>query len=237
MTDAAVERGSTLALRIARDLSRSESLFRAWIDAILSERQSYRDSLRASLRLRSMFEVRGRRIVHSARKRVEGGNGAASAKRRSDGIAWSHMFRPFADDTTWMAFDCMDADAVAGLLEFLKRPRTDGFRSVEGSLQGTSVLLKCFAYDDYINAYLERGLGLLLFLNALERRLGGGAVDILCVADVLAELPETDAARTGHAARLGRDMYWTGRVASLIEEMFAEDLSGEGIEHGDTMDL
>ena len=168
--------------------------------------------------------MRGRRVfsLALARKRSHPDAGA-----NAKGVTWSTMFRPFADDTMWIPVQESGPAVAECLCDFLRRERTDGFRLVSGNLQGTSIVMKCFTYDEYVNVYLERGLGLLLFLNACERRLGPRAVDTRAVGRAIADLPVGHAARTEEIIqRVACTKDWTGPVASLIEEMFAEDLGG-----------
>ncbi len=192
--------GLDLAIRVLQGLASVSVLFDKWIKDIYTQNATYEEILQKTMQLRSVYEVKCLRVPHHGVQ-----------KDKED---WETFFHPFSEETIRLKWEDLGTRTKACLLQLMKRQKTDGFRMVKRNMLGTELNYQFFVYDTALDAYFEQGLGLYLFLRALEQSMGPKSIDLACVRSVLPE------SKSATMEKLVAVPYEKGKVDALIEELF-----------------
>lgn len=180
-----------LTRRILYDLLQVEVLFENWINDIMTKKKTYYQILMLSLQLRSVYEIKYTREGCSMEMT-------------------NIQFHPFSDDNLWIEIEDLTNRTKGCLLALLQKPPLDNFRTIVRNLTGTKLHYKHFPYDDFVNEYLEKGLGLLLFLNVLEKKIDSDFIDLNPISSILQE------------KTLELIPYTPKKAETLIDNMFSD---------------
>ncbi len=150
-------------------------VFEDWLDRILSKRMTPKEAVEQALRIRSLFEVRSEQTFDS---------------NQWGKCTWSMLFRPFSYDHPWLPWSKLSQRTMACVLSLMKRNGTDGFNTVCQNTEGTRLDYKHFVHDERTNRYLDRGLGVIMLLEAFESQWGADFVNDLGIT-LTGSIPES----------------------------------------------
>ncbi len=144
--------GLELSIKILRGLSKTK-IFDKWLDNIKTNITTYEDTILKCLQLKSFFCIKCFSIFDC--KEVN---------------KWGYFVYPFSDENLFLNLSSLeDLDFMNDILLLIKVTPSDSFTIAETNSSTTYLTYKHFIHDTTITEkYLEEGLGLLLFLEAME---------------------------------------------------------------------
>ncbi len=136
------------------DLSISTPMFNQWL---MDDSLSFDEAVKRALALRASCEVRMRRVL------LQQGTPPQAT------YSWHSEVRLFAREDAWVPFATLRPQSKMCVVLLLKRLASDGFRTQQRGLHTNDLLYKHFAYNALLSVGLERGLGLVLLVAAVEK--------------------------------------------------------------------
>lgn len=189
-------KGCDLAIKILWNLSFEPLLFEKWIEQLSQNQISFADTLKKAIQLRSVYKMQCRHTVDKEKK-------------------WDMRFQPFSSKDISVKLENISLESKACLLKLIQN-KFDGFWTISRQVRGTEIIYKHFAHDNLINAYLEKGLGLLMFLNTLQsmRKIELTEIETLKTVLIGAKIPNKE-------LQLLSKTYKKNMITELIYDMFS----------------